>query len=268
MKLAYAAATAEVVVQALALMGDPEDCFRLVASCGYDGVELMPARPCEVDADHIRALADRYGLTVPMVCTGELYGQERLMFTDPDPARRHAALDAMKAAIDLAAPFGAFANVGRLRGKLTPGREDDSLKLAHDAFAQAADYGAARGVKVLLEPIASGIADFLHGTEDGLAAVAHFHHPGLGLMLDLAHMVAEGEEVPSSFRHAAGRFDYVHITDSDRLPPGQGTWDLPTVLDALGDSGYAGYVSVESRQVPNPGTAARGAYEVLRRWQT
>jgi len=268
MKLAYATATPEVAGQVLALTGGLEDCFRLLASCGYDGVELMPARPGEVDADQVCLLADRYSLTVPMVCTGELYGQERLMFTDPEPARRRAALDAMKAAIDLAAPFGAFANVGRLRGRLTPGREDDSLKLAYDAFAQAADYGASRGVKVLLEPIASGIADFLHSTDDGLAAVERFSHPNLGLMLDIAHMIAEGEEVADSVGRAAGRFDYVHVTDSDRLPPGQGTWDLPAVLDALAATGYDGWVSVESRQFPDPATAARSAYDLLRPWQT
>ena len=267
MKLAYAVATPEVTADVLAMRGELDDCFALVASLGYDGVELMPAEPDEVDANAVVALAERHSLEIPMVCTGELFGQEGLMFTDPALQRRARALDSVKAAIDLAARFCAHVNIGRVRGKLgeEPSRDKE---LAYEAFAACADYAAPRGVRILIEPVASAIADFIHTTQDGLAAAERVRRPNFGLMLDIAHMIAEEEDLAASFREASGLVHHVHVTDNDRLPPGLGNWDLSHVLEALVASGYEGWISVESWQRPDAQTACRTAHECLRPWQT
>ena len=90
MRLSYQVSTPEVKKAAgvTAYQADLETSFKMLADNGYDGAELMICEPAKIDADKIIRLSQQYSLPICMVCSGEVFGQDGLCFTDSDPARR------------------------------------------------------------------------------------------------------------------------------------------------------------------------------------
>ena len=95
---------------------------------------------------------------------------------------------------------------------------------------------------------------------------------GLRLALDTGHCVVTGEIDPAdAVRRWAGRLGTVSIEDMARgvhvhLPFGEGDMDVPGVLGALGESGFAGLVCVElSRESHRADTMVPQSLAWLRR---
>jgi protein FrlC len=60
---------------------------------------------------------------------------------------------------------------------------------------------------------------------------------------------------------------HVHISDERRLPPGQGRGDFHSVINALKDIGYDGYLAMElgfDRRDIEPDTVAKQAFDYLK----
>lgn len=265
MRLAYQVATPEVhTPDVTAFRGDLREGFAQLARLGYSAVELMVRDPERVPAAYLEALSREYHLPICLVCTGEVYGEDGLSFTDARVAVRAEAGKRLRAAIRLAARLGVDVNVGRLRGRLGGGVPDEvALEWGRTALLGAADLAASLGIRVLLEPIQRRTADWARTTEEGLALVRALNHPGLGLMLDTGHMHAEGETIPSSLVAAREHLHHVHLCEENRLAPGMGHLDFPAILGALREAGYDGCVSVEAYQHPDSETAMRVSAETL-----
>ena len=58
--------------------------------------------PDFVDRDRLERLSGQYGVEIPALCSGEVYGQGRLSFMDPDQSIRAEAILRMKKLIDFA----------------------------------------------------------------------------------------------------------------------------------------------------------------------
>lgn len=85
-KLGYVAATPELRrdESVTAYQGDTETAFRKLRDLDYDGVELMICDPDRLDRGMFEQLSRRYGMEIPALCTGEVFGQDRLSFMDPN----------------------------------------------------------------------------------------------------------------------------------------------------------------------------------------
>ena len=57
--------------------------------------------PKSFDWEKIRELSQKYKLEIPMICTGEVFGQDGLTFSDTDNKRRDEAILRAMAAVDL-----------------------------------------------------------------------------------------------------------------------------------------------------------------------
>ena len=267
MKLCYQVATPDVIPApgVTAYQGDLETSFRRLRECGYDGAELMVCNPAAVDPDEIRKLGERYALEIPMVCTGEIFGQDQLSFSDPDDGRRREAIRRVKDAIDLAAALGAQVNIGRVRGgyvwKQPPER---CRQRSVDGLREAGEYGGEKGVTVALEPVNSIASNFINTTQEGIAIVREINLPRFRLMLDSNHMFICDRDMIASVYEAKGMFTYVHLVDSNRLYPGSCKLDFAAFLAALRDVGYDGFLSVEVFQRPDQDTALERSIRHLR----
>ena len=108
---------------------------------GYDGVELMTLNPSELNWKEVKEEAERNNLSVAIVCTGEIFGQLGLSYTDPNEANRKEAISRTKEIIDFASYLGANINIGRIRGqyckKIT---REQTEELAVKAFREISDY--------------------------------------------------------------------------------------------------------------------------------
>lgn len=251
MKLAYMYATPDVThVKVTAVRGEIAATLDRIRHAGYSGVELLVADPALIDRRALRRAVAESGLDVPAICTGEIYGQAQLSFADPDADRRRQARDRMIAAMDLAAEYGAMVNVGRLRGRYVDGLSPhQTLDWIADAISEAVER--VPGVSIVLEPVNHEYANCLVTTREAVEFIENRAIPGLGLMLDSVHILVEEETVADACALAGEHFLHFHISDSDRLPVGDGDYEITGIMAAVAASGSDAYTTVETFQIPD-----------------
>ena len=266
MKLAYMYATPDVThSQVTAIQGEIAPTLARIRSAGYSGVELLVRDPRRIDANALELAVRHEGLDLPAVCTGEIYGEDGLSFADPDPVRRSQARDRMMATLELASRFGAMVNVGRLRGRYVEGvdRRQTMDWMAQSVAVCAETYP---DVAVVVEPVNRNYANCLLNTAETMDFIRRVNLPNVGIMLDSVHMMVEGEDIAAAMEAAASHFWHFHISDSDRLPVGQGDYRIDEFLDALHAVGFRRYVTVETFQIPDADRSMRTSIGSLARF--
>lgn len=266
-KLAYGVATPELRVDesVTAYQGDMNGAFRRLRDLGYAGAELMIRDPDRIDRGEVERLSRKSGIEIPVLCTGEVYGQDHVSFMDPDESIRREAIRRTKGIIDFASPFGAQVNIGRLRGRLfreIPRKQ--SLGWMYSAFQEVTDYAADRGVTMILEPIARIACNNINSTQDGIETVRTVGRENFRLMVDIFHMNLEDKSMEKSFIEAKPYLTHIHVCDSNRLAPGRGNFDFKKIMEMIKGIDYHGYISAEITQFPTQDIAVKETVKVLR----
>jgi sugar phosphate isomerase/epimerase len=264
MKLAVVTTTPEVqgFVPVALLSGAFTERLERAAQLGYDGVELMVQRPAELDGADIAAQVSYCGLEIAAIASGAIAMLDRLTLLGGDPAACAAAGQRLNQLIDFAAATRApLVTIGGFRGRLANAVWTDVRGARAHLVAviqNAATHAAAVGVRLALEPLNRYESDIVNNAEEGLALVEEVGHESLGLLLDTFHMNIEEAHYGTAIRSAAraGRLFHIHLGDSNRLAPGQGHLDFPTILTSLRAVDYRGYLSAELLAHPNGDAAA------------
>ena len=260
MRLSCQVSTDEVYRKAgvTSYQGDLEEVFPRLAGWGYQGIELTVREPSAVDCRRIETLSAQYQLPITMICTGELYGQDRLSFSDPDPKVRAEALRRFKGAVDLAERFGVDVNLGRVRGGIAQGEPPEvQVHRIESALREVADYAENKGVTIVLEPVNTLALNYINTTEEGLSLVEKISSASFQLMVDTAHLHIEDRDVPGILKQAMPHIRYVHLADSNRKYPGGGVFRFSEFISLLEELGYEGWLSVEVFPLPDQDTAFR-----------
>ncbi|MGQ9500746.1 MAG: 5-keto-L-gluconate epimerase [Anaerolineae bacterium] len=266
MKLSIVLSTHAARFEAVAFKGGFEANVARIASYGYDGVELAIRDPRLVDAAELEAIVRHHNLEVPAIGTGQAWGEERLSFTSDDPAVRRAAVERVKSHIPLARRLGAVVILGLIRGITPPGQSHaQSMAYLVEALQECASAAAPQGVRFALEPLNRYETDLIHTVEEGLALIERVGAANFGLLLDTFHMNIEEPSLEESIRIAGAHIFHFHVADSNRWYPGAGHLDFASILSALRDTGYTGYVSGEFMPQPDADSSARRALEHLRK---
>ncbi len=264
MKHCYQVATPDVAVadDVTALQGDLEENFRLLSEIGYDGVEFMTINPAKLDVAEIKALSEKYSLPVVLVCTGEIYGQLRLSFTDKDAVVRRKAIEKVKEIIEFASYFGANINIGRVRGFSDENDPTSSLKLAVRALREVCDYAAPRGVKVLIEHIETMETNFIITVSESCDLVNLVNRENFKIMIDVFAMYHEEQDIYEAIRRYSPQHNlHVHLSDSDRYYPGHRDMDFDKIIKTFREASFDGPFVQEVLQLPDQETAARKCFE-------
>ena len=237
------------------------------ARLGYDGIELALLDRSQVDIEGIKKLLDEYNLELPVVSTGQIYGQSALCFTDPDEGRRSQAVAQFKGLMEVAAEFGAMINIGRVRG---PYFDSISKEEAEDNFLRSmeelAELGKKLGVDILLEPVNRYEIDFVNSCAQGAEILDRLGYDNVKLMPDLFHMNIEEPSIEGSLRKYIDYIGYIHFADSNRHAPGRGHLDFESIFTTLTALQYDGFITVEILPYPEPDTAAKDAVQYLRKY--
>ena len=271
MKLAFATPTPEVKapVPVALFSGSFSERLEKAAHLGYDGVELMVARPDEVDAAAIRAQVAGLGLEIAAIASGAVYMVDKLTLLAADvDVSRHAAAR-LEELIEFAAATGApLVTIGGFRGRLAWAGGHEARARLVEILSVAAEKSAERDVRLVLEPLNRYESDIVNNTSEALALFEDVGHSHLGLLLDTFHVNIEEPSITECFRQgmAAGRLWHVHLGDSNRLPPGQGHIDFEGIVAALNEVGYEGYLSAELLPRPDPDAAAEATIRYMRQF--
>lgn len=227
--------------------------FADVAAKGLPGVELAVAYPKLADAAEVFDEAQKHGLVITTLSTGQIYGLEGLFLTSPDLQVRLRAAEIVRGHIELSTKLGRpNVTIGLIRGKLEPGGKEALETRLAEALAPLAGFAREAGVVLQIEAISRGETSFLNSTAEGLAFLKRMGDPeALGILFDTYHASLEDGDMPAAIRAAAGKIKNVHFADSHRGLPGEGKIDFAAIVTALLESGYRGAFALETLSVPS-----------------
>jgi inosose dehydratase len=229
-----------------------DQAIETVAGLGYDGIEIavLPGWTTAIDMldraerQRILGLINDHGLTLSAIA-----GHASLLESD---AEAHAANVArLEAAIDLAVEW---AQAGRVPfvNTLSGGRSADWEAL-HGLFAERlapiAEYAAARGVILAMEPHVDGLVD----TPERMITILELvDSPVLKVNFDISHFDIYGMPTEESVAALVPYSVHTHVKDQrgrypdyEFLVPGTGDFDYVRYLRAMDEAGYTGFINAE-----------------------
>jgi sugar phosphate isomerase/epimerase len=217
---------------------------------GYDAVEPLIGVPDPAVLAELGPMLFRAGLSLSGFRTGTLYRDHGYSFSDPDPAVRRAAVDAIRSVIRETARFpGAKVFNGMIQGRPKPGVGIAEAKVrCEEALKECLREAEKLGVGLCLE------------------AVNRYEIPYHNTVAEVAELVRrniEERDLCAAIREHAPLIGGVHFIDSTRREPGSGHLDLRAVYRTLREIGYAGYVTVEMNGHPEYDAIARGTAAFL-----
>ncbi|MCC7107283.1 MAG: sugar phosphate isomerase/epimerase [Chloroflexi bacterium] len=265
MKLAYCSATPEVHLMPLAWIAPLETVLPVLASLGYDGVELQTRDPDQFSAVAVRKQIQATGLRCSAISTGPIGGEDGLYMVHPDESVRAGAVARFKRALELAAELGVDAALGSVRGRLTnapaPSTGWEWFRAAVDELVRHAER---LGNRVVLEPQCRINSDFLSTIGETCDFIDRVGSRHLSFEADTYHMALEERALCAALIRGRRHMTYVQLGDSNRLAPGQGFLPWREILEALEALDYDGWLSMEFSQKPDSRTAAGQAIAFLR----
>jgi D-psicose/D-tagatose/L-ribulose 3-epimerase len=167
-----------------------------------------------------------------------------------DPKIRAAAYDHLKAVVDCCAAVGSpvlcgphQVALGVFTGK---GATDDEWKRSIEHLRRVAEYAAGPEV-VLAEEVVNRFELYhLNTLDQGIRLVDEVDHPNCRIHLDTFHAHIEEKNTAAAIRRAGSRIAHVHISENDRGVPGTGSVAWDETFDALRETGYDGWLTVEA----------------------
>jgi sugar phosphate isomerase/epimerase len=253
-----------------------EESLQQIADAGYEGVEIMAdvphAYPPQMSRRRVRAVVEllkNLRLEVSNInaftffAMGDTYNPS---WIDPSPAVRSQRVEHTENCLRLTRDLGAKFMSTEPGGPVPAGMSRDQAMEYYRLGLQMV-YPLARelGVTILIEPEP---ALLLERRDDVLEFIGTVPHGQVGLNFDIGHFYCVGEDPAEAARLLGPWIRHVHLEDIARsrehrhLVPGHGAIDYPSVLAALRDIGYNGWITVEL--YPYESTARQVADEALR----
>ena len=254
---------------------DHAEVCRTAAELGYQGLEIAPFTlgklVSEVSAERRRTLrqqAEERGLQI-VGLHWLLAKTDGFHLNSSEAAVRQRTAgylgELASCCRDLGGDLMVFGSPAQRR--VPPGASRDrAMDWAADTFRQAAGVFADCGVRLCLEPLSPSEADFINTIEEALDLLGRIDHPNFLLHLDVKAMGTETLPTPELVRQHGGQAGHFHANDVNRRGPGFGKTDFKPIFQALADSKYRGWVSVEVFDyAPDPVTIARESIRYMRR---
>jgi sugar phosphate isomerase/epimerase len=253
---------------------DHERVCRLVAGLGYTGLELAPftlaPRITDVSPQRRRELrkqAEDHGLSI-LGLHWLLAKTEGLHITAVDEGVRRRTADYLvelaRCCRDVGGDLMVFGSPAQRRIPAGATRAQ-AADYAADTFRRALPGIADCGVRLCLEPLSPPEADFINTCAEATALLEQVNHQAFVLHLDVKAMSTDEAPTPALIRRYGARAGHFHANDPNRRGPGFGTTDFVPIFQALKDSAYAGWVSVEVFDyTPDPETIARESIRYMR----
>ncbi len=238
-------------------------------AAGFDAVEFWwpfaTAVPTDREADEFVSAVRDAGVQLVGLnfFAGDMPGGDRGLVCWLQ--RRQEFLDTIDATVGIGEQLGCRA-FNALYGNRPEGADvEHSEEVATENLAAAGRAAARVGGTVLVEPVSGAPAYPLKTAADAVAVIDRVAQQtgvtNLGLLLDLYHLAANGDDPAAAVEAYTDRTAHVQIADHPgRGEPGTGDLPLDTWLERIQDLGYRGHVGLEYK------TAAQDTVTGLDGW--
>lgn len=237
------------ISQVTTLPGTFADDLTAAAGAGFPAVEVWLTKlERHLETNPVQAVARQIadsGLTLAAAAY-----QGGLLL--PEEERRQVHLEHFKRRLDLCQQFGI--PVLLLAADYSQGVDAASLGPAMKSLSEAARWAAGFGVKLALE--FRGSDSFCNCLDTALTMVEQCGEPNLGVCLDVFHYYRGPSKPEDLARLTAANLLHVQLcdvagvprewmTDSDRVLPGDGDFQLEPIVERIRSIGYTGAASLE-----------------------
>jgi inosose dehydratase len=236
--------------------GDTLQTLREVAGAGYEGVELFDGNLAEFadEPEVLREALDEACLTLIGVYSGA-----NLVFTEI----LGEELWRIRKACEWASALGAeHLVVGGGAQRVEPATDADFARLAA-GLDEVASLAEGHGLVASFHPHLTTMVESPEDVERALGSSR------IGFCPDTGHLQAGGGDPVQLVRDHRDRIPYIHLKDIDAqgtfVPLGDGVLDVAGVVDVLRETGYDGWITVETDGWPgDPNEGARRSIATLR----
>jgi sugar phosphate isomerase/epimerase len=219
------------------------DTLERLARLGYDGIELS-AEPALYDTGELLRLLDRHGLECWGGVTRMLGGRD---LVHADAEVRRTGIEYVVESLRFVHSLGGsiLTVTPSAVGKTEPlGTPEAEWRWAVESLRECQETATALGVRLALEPLNRFETHFLNRCDQAVA-LAEEVGGDCGVCLDLFHMNIEDASWRDAIELTGPRIADVHVADSNRRPPGEGSFAWLDVLRALAATGYDSYLTLE-----------------------
>ena len=223
---------------------DFADVLSVAREMGVSELELNIARPRTVDPVHLASFLSGQGLRLTRFATGATARLLGLSLSSSAEPVRERSLTACIACIRYAESLSAELIIGSMKG---PPETDvvAARKQFHRSLDKLVSTVGKSPVPLLLEVTNSRESSVLTTMEE--AAVVASSWPGFGFRVlpDTYHLAAESVDIAGALVRHLALFRSLHVSDDNRLVPGLGGIDFPSLFRRLFDAGYTGSLVIE-----------------------
>jgi sugar phosphate isomerase/epimerase len=245
---------------------DVEVACESASRLGFNAVELFAPGPDAVDIAWLHDTLANLNLELAAVGTGAGMVKHKLSLSDPDAARRRAAIEFAANMIEYGAAFKAPAIIGSMQGRaVAPQTRDQALGLLKDSLTQLSEIAEKHSVRLILEPVNRYETNLIRSVTEGVDFLSAFESKNICLLADLFHLNIEEPSISDAINAAGNLIGHVHLADSNRWAAGFGHTDFAPIVRALQAIQYDGYLSAEVFSLPDAESAAAMTMDTFRK---
>ncbi len=250
-----------------------------IAALGYAGLELMadqphawPATTTDDDVGVIRRTLESAGVSISNVNAFMMNAVQDFRhpsWIEPDEGFRRQRVEHTKRALTMARKLGARCITTEPGGPLESGiTREWAMDTFVEGLNEALEHAEGEGVLLLVEPEPDLL---IENAEQFVELAQRIDSPAFGLNFDVGHFYCVSDPLGETIERLSRYTRHYHFEDiaatrvHEHLIPGSGAIDFPAVIEAIGRTGYQGWLTVELYPfLDNPDGAGRAAMDYLK----
>ena len=233
-----------------------------IKKVGYDGVEI-PIFGGEEKVDHFKNIG-KVLKDNELQCTSVtvIPDESRSPISDEESVRSNS-LEYLKWAMDCSHALGSeilggpyHQPLGVFSGEPPTQKEKENAAKVHQ---QAADYAQNLNLKLSIEPLNRFECYFLNIAQDASDYVDMVGKKNFGYLYDTFHANIEEKDPVGVIGKTVKNINHIHISENDRGTPGKGNVPWKDTFEAIKNTDYDGWLTIEAfgRALPDLAAATR-----------